>query len=100
MKPLLRSVFSKAMKDSATFRFTILHPIGGGSKSLTVPSISSSFSWTAKEICKAAGRGAIYIWVQGDLHRDIITDPDNSNKMADDYQPQKSILYYRAEEYY
>ena len=26
--------------------------------------------------------------------------PENSNKMADDYQPPKSIPYYRAEEYY
>ena len=82
MKPLLRSVFSKAMKDSATFRFTILHPIGGGSKSLTVPSISSSFSWTAKEICKAAGRGAIYIWVQDDLVKleDKVEDDTNCSQ--------------------
>ena len=26
--------------------------------------------------------------------------PENSNKMADDYQPPKSIPYYKAEEYY
>ena len=26
--------------------------------------------------------------------------PENSNKMADDYQPPKSIPYYGADEYY
>ena len=31
-------------------------------------------------------------------HRDIITDPENRNKMADAYQPLKIIPYYRAEE--
>ena len=60
-KAEMRSVFKKAMKEDPAFRFNILHPIGGGSKALTVPSTSASYVWTAKEVCKAAGRGAIYI---------------------------------------
>ena len=61
------SVFSKAMKGNTSFEFSILHPIGGGSKSLTVPKTSTSFKWTAKEVAKAAGKGTVYIWAQDDL---------------------------------
>ena len=63
----IRSVFSKAMKDDPCFEFSILHPIGGGSKSLTVPKTSASFVWSAKEVCKVAGRGSIYILAKADL---------------------------------
>ena len=63
----IRSVFSKAMKDEPCFEISILHPIGGGSKSLTVPKTSASFMWSTKEVCKVAGRGSIYILAKADL---------------------------------
>ena len=69
-KAEMRSVFSKAMKPSPAFRFHVLHPIEGGSKTLTVPNTSFYFVWTAKEVCKAAGRGAIYLWAIDDLAED------------------------------
>ena len=55
------------MKEDPHFSFSILHPIGGGSKSLTVPRTSTSFIWSAKEVCKAVGRGSIYILADDDL---------------------------------
>ena len=57
----IKTVFCKAVKENSTFSFSYLHPIGGGSKCLTLPNTSLSFVWTAKEVAKAAGKGAIYI---------------------------------------
>ena len=48
----IRSVFSKSMKDHLCFKFSILHCIGGGSKSLTVPRTSASFVWNARKSAK------------------------------------------------
>ena len=60
----IRSVFSKCVKSGQLLEFSILHQIGGGSKSLTVPQVSTSFTWTPKEVAKAAGKGSVYIWAQ------------------------------------
>lgn len=67
----IRSVFSKSMKDDPSFKFSILHAIGGGSKSLTAPRTSASFVWNAKEVCKAAGRGSLYILAEDDLAEEL-----------------------------
>ena len=62
------SVFKKCIQEKEQqFSFSVLHPIGGGSKNLTLPNVSATFAWTAKEVAKAAGKGAIYIWAQEDL---------------------------------
>jgi hypothetical protein len=52
------------MNEDNTFPFTILHPIGGGSRSLTVPQTSISFSWTGREIAKVTWKGSLYILTQ------------------------------------
>ena len=76
----IRSVFGKAMKEDSHFSFSILHPIGGGSKCLTIPRMSTSFAWSAKEVCKAAGRGAIYILAEDDLaHHEVVQLSDLSD---------------------
>ena len=54
----------------------ILHPIGGGSRSLTIPQTSVSFSWTAREVAKVSGKGSIYILAEEDLN---IEDEDLSS---------------------
>ena len=51
----IRSVFSDAMENDTHFPFKILLPTGSGTKSLTVPSLSSSFKWTPKEVSGKAG---------------------------------------------
>ena len=63
----MRSVFSKPFGESPTFQFEILQRTGGGSKMLTVPSVSSTFEWSAKQVVSAAGQGCIYILAQEPL---------------------------------
>ena len=48
----VRSVFHKAMSGRSDFPFTFLQPAGAGSRTLTIPSVSSSFSWTAQQVAK------------------------------------------------
>ena len=62
--PCLRNVFRKRNNNFPSLYYT---PIGGGSRNLTLPNVSATFAWTAKEVAKAAGKGAIYIWAQEDL---------------------------------
>lgn len=58
----VRSVFKVAMDDKKDFPFVFLQPTGAGSKTLTVPSVSSSFSWTASQVAKLGhNKQAIYI---------------------------------------
>ena len=56
----VRSAFSEAMGDDPSFPFTFLQVSGSGTKSLAVPSLSSSFRWTPQEVCKL-GKSCIYI---------------------------------------
>lgn len=86
----MRSVFRKAMKEDPAFRFNVLHPIGGGSKALTVPKTSASFVWTAKEVCKAAGRGAIYIMAIDELAE---SDDEIERGNSDEYGYGENISY-------
>ncbi len=46
----IRSVFEEPMDDDKLFRFKILQPSGGSSKSLSVPVRSTSFKWTASSV--------------------------------------------------
>lgn len=51
----IQSVFNNAMQNNEEFTFQILQPAGGVCKSLIIPSLSHSFSWTASAV---AGRNA------------------------------------------
>ena len=57
----IRSVFRGPMRDNPVFSFSILQSAGAGSRHLTIPSVSTSFQWTAKQVVQAAGQGFIYI---------------------------------------
>jgi hypothetical protein len=45
----IRSVFQGVMK-STSFQYTYLQPTGCGSRSLTIPAVSSQFVWTAQQV--------------------------------------------------
>lgn len=66
----IRSVFSDAMKGDPFFPFKILLPTGSGTKSLTVPSLSSSYKWTPKEVAGKAGN-TIYILAENNLKMQV-----------------------------
>lgn len=57
----IRSVFRGAMDGSNTFRFHVLQPAGGNSKSLTIPALSESFRWTASAIVLKNAKVPLYI---------------------------------------
>ena len=57
----IRRVFSGPMKGDSTFRFEVLQPTGGSSKSLTVPALSSSYEWTASSILPKNAKVSLYI---------------------------------------
>ena len=64
------------MKVSEIFPFMYLQPTGGGNRSLTIPSVSSSYEWTLQQVAKLANaRGAIYIMA---LQNMDLPDVDNS----------------------
>ena len=46
----VRSIFSVPMQDDPQFPFTFLQRCGPGSNALTAPSLSTSFTWTAREV--------------------------------------------------
>ena len=77
----IRSVFQGPMHSDPAFPFGILQCAGSGSRSLTIPSVSFSFQWTAKQVIQAAGQGYIYIIA----HRDL-QNPDSHH-----VQIQKSL---------
>ena len=58
----IRSVFKVPMKGSNDFKFMFLQPTGCGSRTLTVPAISSSFSWTANQVAKLGGHKQL-LWI-------------------------------------
>ena len=60
----VRSVFKEAMGNDSSFHFRFLQVAGGGSKSLTIPVLSASYTWTAREVVKMAGQGCLYIQAQ------------------------------------
>ena len=63
----IASVFSNAMEGKDDFPFTILQPAGGASRSLVVPSLSSSFQWTASSVAGKNIKVPIYILTGADL---------------------------------
>jgi hypothetical protein len=63
----IRSAFQEAMGNDRNFPFQFLQMAGGGSKSLTIPVLSASYTWTAKEVAKMAGQGCLYIQAKAPL---------------------------------
>ena len=55
----IRSVFKKPMKCDSNFGFKILQPAGGGSKGLSILSLSSSFKWSAFAIARKNNKTTI-----------------------------------------
>ena len=55
------SVFHMAMRKDPIFPFTILQPAGGTSKSLMIPSLSTSYRWTASVVAGKNAKVPIYI---------------------------------------
>ena len=51
----VRTVFPKAMGDRKDFPFVFPQPTGAGSITLTLPSVSTSLSWTAQQVSKLGG---------------------------------------------
>ena len=67
----VRSVFKKPMSERADFPFQYLQPTGTGSRCLTIPAVSSSFAWTAKQVARlGTSTGTIYILAKADLELD------------------------------
>ena len=65
----IRSVFERAMGDNPSFPFTYLQATGGGSRSLSIPSVSVSFQWTAHQVAKLGNqRNTIYILAGEELN--------------------------------
>ena len=65
----VRSVFSQPMGGRNDFPFAFLQPTGLGSKTLTVSSVSASFSWTAYQVAKLGGhKQPVYILAQDELN--------------------------------
>ena len=64
----VRSVFSKPMRVGSAFAFHYLQPTGSGSRSLSIPSVSSSFVWSAQQVVKlAVNKQTIYRLAEDDL---------------------------------
>ncbi len=64
----VRSVFKKPMNGRRDFPFKFLQPTGAGSRTLTVPSVSASFSWTAQQVAKLGTvNQAVYIMAKDNL---------------------------------
>ena len=68
----VRSVFQEAMSNRSDFPFVFLQPTGSGARTLTAPSVSNSFCWTAQQVAKLGGHKCpIYI-----LAKDKLTLPE------------------------
>ena len=76
------SVFAVAMGNDPNFPFVLLQRCGPGSNTLTAPSLSISFSWTAKEVVRLAGQGCLYIKAEKDL---VIVKPESVPEVRNKY---------------
>lgn len=63
----IRSVFHTPMNDRDDFRFTVLQPAGGGSKSLIVPALSPTYQYTASATAGKNSKMPIYVLALDDL---------------------------------
>ena len=74
----VRSVFKMPMNNRSDFPFQYLQPTGSGSRTLSVPSVSSSFNWTAKQVARLGGTTGTFYILAGDVTRSANCqgDPD------------------------
>ena len=64
----IRSAFQFAMGGYHSFPFKYLQATGGGVRALSIPTVSSSFQWTAQQVAKLGNqRHTIYILAENDL---------------------------------
>lgn len=63
----IRSVFKVPMDEDDFFRFKILQTSGGGSRSLSIREVSSSYKWTASTVAGKNSKCPIYILAVDDL---------------------------------
>ena len=69
IKNEVRSVFRDPMEGKPNFPSIFLQLTGCGSKSLTIPTVSVSFGWTAQQVAKLGGnKGTIYILAEEKLN--------------------------------
>ena len=75
----VRSVFKEPMDSRNDFPSATCNlPTGSGSRTLSIPSVSSSFCWTAKQVAQLGNNtGTIYILANDDL---ILDDDDEGHK--------------------
>ena len=90
-KEKFRQCLLKTIKENSTFFFSYLHPIGGGSKSLTLPNTSQSFVWTAQEVAKAGGKGAIYILASNEFELKDDDEVVSSDNDVDSFRSESDI---------
>lgn len=75
----IRSVFEVPMGNDPNFQFVFLQRCGPGSNALTIPSLSASFSWTAKEVVRLAGQGCLYVKAESDL---VVAKPESEPEVS------------------
>ena len=68
MEKEVRSVFKCQMHNREDFPFVFLQCTGAGSKSLSIPSKSATFTWTPQQVAKLGNsKSPIYILAQDEL---------------------------------
>lgn len=65
-------VFFKQMWDNDNLNFSILQHSGGGSKCLTIPTLSKNFVWSASAVAGKNSRSPIYILAEENLKASIL----------------------------
>ena len=63
----IRSVFRGPMGYDSSFKFKILQPFGGDSRSLMVPELSHSYHWTAGAVAGRNAKTPVYILAEDPL---------------------------------
>ena len=56
VKKEICSVFQGPMENDPDFPFVFLQSAGEGSKTLVIPSVSSTYRWTAQQVSRLAGQ--------------------------------------------
>lgn len=85
----IRSVFCSPMDKDDYFQFKILQTSGGGSRSLGVREVSSSYKWTASTVAGKNAKCPIYILAQDKLilikkycdDEDVVTVSDSEEEL-------------------
>ncbi|XP_019862007.1 PREDICTED: G2/M phase-specific E3 ubiquitin-protein ligase-like [Amphimedon queenslandica] len=96
----IRDVFKKPMRNNSNFKFIILQPTGGGSKSLTIPALSESFVWTAASLAGKNAKCPIYLLADEELKDDTprpkVKPDDSPIYISADPSPPAPNNYYSS----